>query len=222
MKSHINTQIKLMAIAIFFILITGLSAIYLMDAVQRSENTSSQRQQELLIAAFEIEEAYTQFKIQVQEWKNILLRGKNPTDFQYYLASFNQQTDEVQQHLAKAKFAFKEDWARKFDELSNNHKRLVEAYLTAQSKTKFDDPSSIQALDNSLRGIDRPMDILFPELTQYLTEQVKNKLIEDNHLHATTHRQHVGWIIFCVSISIILIIALYWISFKKTYHQKIK
>ena len=73
--------------------------------VQRIENTSSQ-QQELLIAAFEIEEAYTQFKIQVQEWKNILLRGKNPTDFQYYLASFNHQTDEVQQHLAKAKFAF--------------------------------------------------------------------------------------------------------------------
>ena len=222
MKNHINTQLQLMAIAVFFVLITGLSAIYLMDAVQRSENTSNQRQQELLLAAFEIEEAHTQFKIQVQEWKNLLLRGKNPTDYQDYLASFNQQTDKVQQHLAKAKFAFKDDWARKFDELSNNHKRLVETYLTAQSKTKFDDPSSVQALDNSLRGIDRPMDQSFPELTHYLTELVKNKLIEDNHIHEAAHHEHVGWIIFCVSISIFLIIALYWISFKKTYHQKIK
>ncbi len=220
MKNHINTQIKLMAIVIFFILLTGLSAIYLMDAVQRSENTSSQQQQELLIAAFEIEEAHTQFKIQVQEWKNLLLRGRNPDDFQHYLASFNLQTTEVQQHLAKAKFAFKEDWAGKFDELSNNHKRLIETYLTAQSKTKFDDPSSVQALDNSLRGIDRPMDLLFPKLTHYLSELVKNKLIEDNHLHAATHHQHVWWITFCVSISIILMIALYWISFKKAIISK--
>jgi hypothetical protein len=222
MKNHINTQLQLMAIAVFFVLITGLSAIYLMDAVQRSENTSNQRQQELLLAAFEIEEAHTQFKIQVQEWKNLLLRGKNPSDYQHYLASFTQQTDEVQQHLAKAKFEFKEDWARKFDELNNSHKRLVETYLTEQSKTKFADPSSVQALDNSLRGIDRPMDILFPELTKHLTELVKNRLIEDNHIHAAAHLEHIGWIIFCVSISIFLIITLYWISFKKTYHQKIK
>ena len=222
MKSPINTQIKLMAIAIFFIFLTGLSSLYLMDSVQRSENISSQQQQELLNAAFEIEEAHTQFKIQVQEWKNLLLRGRNPDDFQQYLASFNQQTAEVQQHLAKAKFAFKEDWARQFDELSNTHKHLVEAYLTAQSQTTFDNPASVEALDNALRGIDRPMDKLFPQLTHYLTEFVKSKLNEDNRLHATAHRQHVWWIIFCMSISISLIIALFWISFNTTNHQQTK
>ena len=205
MRSHINTQIRLMAIAIIFVLITGLSSIYLLDAIQRAEDTATQEHQKLLIAAFELEEAHTQFKIQIQEWKNLLLRGKNADDFQHYFATFNHQTDDVQQRLAKVKFAFNDENRRQFEELTNEHMKLIGNYLKALSETKFSSPDSVQALDNSVRGMDRHLDTAFPELTQYLTRAVKDKLREDNQLRALAHRKHVLWLISCMSISTILI-----------------
>ena len=111
----------------------------------------------------------------------------------------------MQQRLAKVKFAFNGETHRQFEELTDEHIKLVENYLKALSETKLNSPDSVQALDNSVRGIDRHLDTAFPGLTQYLTGAVKDKLREDNQLRALAHRKHVLWIISCMSISTILI-----------------
>lgn len=187
----------------------------MLDSVQRAEDAASRDQQQLLIAALALEEAHTQFKIQVQEWKNLLLRGNDPVAYQKYFASFNHQTDEVQRRLADARFAFDGEPLKQFEELANNHKKLVEIYLKALSAEKPNNLENIEALDNSLRGIDRPLDAVFPALTKHLSQAVKNKLREDNQLHAATHRQHFWWIVICVGISAVLIVVSFWIGIKK-------
>jgi methyl-accepting chemotaxis protein len=48
-----------------------------------------------------VDEANLQFKIQVQEWKNVLLRGKLPADRDKYWAQFEEQERQVQDALGK-------------------------------------------------------------------------------------------------------------------------
>ena len=220
MGNPVNIQIRLMAIAIFSVLITGLSSVYLLDSVQRAENLASSHQQRLLVAALALEKAHTQFKIQVQEWKNLLLRGKDPEAYQKHFASFNQQTESVQKLFAEAQPVFSGIPRQQIDELASAHQKLVATYLQALGTAKLNNPDNVGLLDKSLRGIDRPLDAAFPKLTEYLAQAVKNNLQQNSHLHAQAYRKHVGWISLCVSISTVLIAASFWVGIKAQASRK--
>lgn len=211
-----NIQIRLMAIAIFFVLLTGLSALYLLNSVQRAEDSALQEQQLLFSATLVIEEAHTQFKIQIQEWKNLLLRGKNPQAYETYLGAFNRQSNLVQEHLATARIAFDSNSQPQIDELIIHHKKLAETYLKTLNNAKLDTLNNIEILDKSIQGIDRPFDNLFPELIKNLSRSFQNKTIQDNQKHAEASQHYILWISFCVIISTLFIIASFWTAIKTT------
>jgi len=48
-----------------------------------------------------IDEANLQFKVQVQEWKNVLLRGKEPQELNKYWTQFEARQREVQDILGQ-------------------------------------------------------------------------------------------------------------------------
>ena len=215
-----NIQIRLMAIAIFFVLLTGLSALYLLNSVQRAENIALQEQQLLFSATLAIEEAHTQFKIQIQEWKNLLLRGKNPQAYETYLGAFNRQSNLVQEHLATAKIAFDSNSQPQIDELIINHKKLTETYLKTLNNAKLDTLNNIEILDKSIQGIDRPFDNLFPKLIKNLSRSFQNKILQDNQKHAQASQDYILWISFCVIISTLFIIASFWTAIKTARKDK--
>lgn len=215
-----NIQIRLMAIAIFFVLLTGLSALYLLNSVQRAEDTALQEQQLLFSATLAIEEAHTQFKIQIQEWKNLLLRGKNPQAYETYLGAFNRQSNLVQEHLATARIAFDSNSQPQIDELIIHHKKLAETYLKTLNNAKLDTLNNIEILDKSIQGIDRPFDNLFPELIKNLSRSFQNKTLQDNQKHAEASQHYILWISFCVIISTLFIIASFWTAIKTTRKDK--
>ena len=215
-----NIQIRLMAIAIFFVLITGLSALYLLNSVQRAEDTALQEQQLLFSATLAIEEAHTQFKIQIQEWKNLLLRGKNPQAYETYLGAFNRQSNLVQEHLATARIAFDSNSRPQIDDLIINHKKLTETYLKTLNNAKLDTLNNIEALDKSIQGIDRPFDNLFPNLIKNLSLSFQNKILQDNQKHAEASQHYILWISFCVIISTLFIIASFWTAIKTARKDK--
>ena len=216
MKSQINTQIRLMATAIFFVLLTGLSSLYLMDSVQREEDKASQTQQKLLVAALTLEEAHTHFKMQIQEWKNLLLRGKNSSDYQTYFTNFNAQTDQVQQRLTSVSSAFEGESLNQLKSLTDSHKKLVETYLNTLSSIKVDTPAHVNDIDNSVRGLDRPLDKIFPELTTKHSLAVQNEMRSNNQDHAKSYQKHVWWISICVASSMFFIIFSFWIGIRAT------
>lgn len=98
------------------------------------------------------------FKIQVQEWKNVLIRGTDERDFTNYLNQFHHQEKQVQQHLdvllARSE-DFDSDIAAEIIALQSEHRNLGKLYRAALSHFEPADPISYAIVDTMVRGIDR-------------------------------------------------------------------
>ncbi|HJV48018.1 MAG TPA: methyl-accepting chemotaxis protein [Geothrix sp.] len=104
-------------------------------------------------------EAQNDFKTQVQEWKDILIRGHDPDQMAKYKAAFDKSEKDVEADLAKLKGALQEldiptaPLEKTVQELHALNARYREALAT----WKGSDPLAYRAVDSQLKGIDRPM-----------------------------------------------------------------
>ena len=148
----------LAAILLFATLFIGLRGLAINEkSLQQSEQIMQQETQiEQVIDT--ARDAQVQFKIQVQEWKNILLRGgQDPQIFNKYKTSFIAQSNKTQQLLAKltdAMPALNMD-NRKVKETRQLHAELQQRYLSALEQYRQGDASSAQRVDHLVTGVDR-------------------------------------------------------------------
>ncbi|GLH72368.1 methyl-accepting chemotaxis protein [Geothrix limicola] len=104
-------------------------------------------------------EAQNDFKTQVQEWKNILIRGHDPEQMTKYKAAFDKSEKEVEADLAKLRSALKDldistgPLEKTLQELH----ALGAKYREALATWRASDPLAYRAVDGQLKGIDRPM-----------------------------------------------------------------
>ena len=99
-----------------------------------------------------------QFKIQVQEWKNILLRGKDPEAFNKYRQAFIDEGKLTQTNLAKLNTLLPELHmpTDKLKQAQQAHAELVDKYLAAlQKEYRADEPESVARVDHAVKGMDR-------------------------------------------------------------------
>ncbi|KAF2410324.1 methyl-accepting chemotaxis protein [Pseudomonas antarctica] len=103
-----------------------------------------------------IDEANLQFKVQVQEWKNVLLRGKQPQDLEKYWGQFQDRQRDVQGILTRLVTQTQDDPAlsRRIDNLRQEHLQLGAAYQKGRDAyvAAGGDPT---AGDNAVKGVDR-------------------------------------------------------------------
>ena len=130
-----------------------------------------------------IDEANLEFKVQVQEWKNVLLRGKQPDQRKRYWSQFEAQEAKVQRILADLLVLTAEEpaLASQIERLRNEHRNLgdayrkgLEAFIAAGS-----DPF---AGDAAVTGIDRDTSAHLSELVKQLGEnaQLRSNGIRDD------------------------------------------
>ena len=103
--------------------------------------------------------AQVTFKIQVQDWKNFLLRGHNPDDYDKYTKTFAAAETGVGNSL-DALTASPLLPAALRDEVVSiraEHKRLGAVYREAMQKLDRAQPASAFAVDASVRGIDQKL-----------------------------------------------------------------
>jgi methyl-accepting chemotaxis protein len=166
---------KILALITVALLIIGVIAV--ISNVMLSSQIN--RYQKLIevenSAASQIGAVNLQFKTQVQEWKNVLLRGHQAEDREKYWAKFVQQHELVQQLatdiLSLNLSASIENQVREFKQI---HASLLSKYEIG--KQAFVDASfDHKKGDSAVRGIDRAPAKTLETLVKDIQKQLNNK-----------------------------------------------
>jgi methyl-accepting chemotaxis protein len=117
------------------------------------------------------------FKIQVQEWKNILIRGADRAMFEKYSQAFAGEEQRTQETLAKLKKLMEErHYATAIvDQCITSHAELGPKYREALKAFDPANPASYQVVDKVVKGMDRApteaIDKLVTELNSRMSDE---------------------------------------------------
>ena len=135
--------------------------------------------------------AQVNFKKQVQEWKNILLRGQDPDQFAKYQKSFDAHEAEVQADLKALRGLMEKQGLplASLDHTVRSHAELGPRYRDA---LKSYDPKAVdshEVVDKLVKGIDRAptdaMDAIVTEIQAYATKAFAGIQTESNRDYET-------------------------------------
>ena len=103
-----------------------------------------------------VDQANLQFKIQVQEWKNVLLRGKQPADRDKFWAQFEEQERQVQDTLGRlsAMTVLDAEIRGQVEKLRDEHRALGVAYRKGRDAFVAAGGDPV-AGDQAVKGVDR-------------------------------------------------------------------
>jgi len=113
------------------------------------------------------------FKGQVQEWKDMLLRGQDPEMMAKYRGAFERSELRVQEDLESIihqmdALGIDNAPARKTQE---EHKKLGQKYRGALATWKTGDPLAYRSVDGRVKGMDRPMVEAMGELSASILKE---------------------------------------------------
>ncbi|AZF00999.1 Methyl-accepting chemotaxis sensor/transducer protein [Pseudomonas orientalis] len=119
-----------------------------------------------------IDEANLQFKVQVQEWKNVLLRGKQPADLDKYWKQFEDRQRDVQGILGElaGQKGLDGQLKARIERLRDEHRQLGSGYQKGRDAyiAAGADPA---AGDAAVKGVDRATSDQMSELVSELRKQ---------------------------------------------------
>ncbi|WP_350600007.1 methyl-accepting chemotaxis protein [Pseudomonas sp. 65/3-MNA-CIBAN-0223] len=119
-----------------------------------------------------IDEANLQFKVQVQEWKNVLLRGKQPAELAKYWKQFEDRQHDVQNILGElaGQKGIEPQLKTRIERLRDEHRQLGAAYQTGRDAyvAAGADPT---VGDAAVKGVDRAASEQMSELVSELRKQ---------------------------------------------------
>ncbi|MEE3506298.1 methyl-accepting chemotaxis protein [Pseudomonas sp. 10C3] len=117
-----------------------------------------------------IDEANLQFKIQVQEWKNVLLRGKEPAELNKYWGQFEERQREVQDILGRLANQTPPELKTRIEKLREAHQVLGTAYQKGRDAFIASNGDPVVG-DTAVKGMDRSASEQMSELVAQLREQ---------------------------------------------------
>ncbi|MBD3308274.1 GAF domain-containing protein [candidate division KSB3 bacterium] len=141
------------------------------------------------------------FKKQVQEWKNILLRGHNPEDRQHYLQAFVDAYEAIQtQGTELHAILIQPDNQALLQQFLEAHQKVQRDYLAALKIFTASDGTDYQTTDEAVRGIDRaPTDLLDTLVDNIITD------VQHDTVYIEEHTQHVERWSMALLVGIVLV-----------------
>jgi two-component system, sensor histidine kinase and response regulator len=132
-------------------------------------------------------DAQVHFKRQVQEWKDVLLRGHTAADYAKYWSLFEREESETRALLDQLKQREPAEGSA-VDRLLEQHRAIGERYREAVARFDASDPLSYRAVDTLVRGMDRP---LTDEMSAQVT-RLQRRMAELGTQMSAAHRAEIG------------------------------
>ena len=174
--ANLKIALRLVLLGGFFfvaLVVVGFGGWRALNVTNAKSSLAMQQSATLTDAIDMARSAQVEFKIQVQEWKNILLRGNDPAQLDKYTASFKKSGETTRAELQKvdsllAKLGLHSPLV---DEALKAHEELGHNYLNALQKYDSANPESFKVVDALVKGMDRPPTKKIDEIVQYIQAQ---------------------------------------------------
>ncbi|WP_230382428.1 methyl-accepting chemotaxis protein [Piscirickettsia salmonis] len=198
-----NLTIKLLSISAIVGTLIISASLYGLIAMWSSMNhlikiieTGQNQERKILVISLH-------FKEQVQEWKNVLLRGKNSADREKYINKFKNQEKIVQQQsndlLKELKRLQLHSLANQLKKFTKAHKVLSQKYQQGFEHFKHSNFNS-EAGDTAIRGIDREPIKILTEVAHLISKQ----LLADTELAVKKKQQVIILTMTLITLAVII------------------
>jgi len=160
------------------VLLLGATGLFALSYTNTQSAAALARLDQLHAAQLAAVATQVAFKTQVQEWKNLLLRGRDAADLTAYRARFEQRAAEVQAGLdgLKKQLAVLGLDAAAAAVLRHEHAALGEAYRRALDNYRPAEAGASFAVDAAVRGIDRKLNDDIDALARTVEETAASEL----------------------------------------------
>jgi methyl-accepting chemotaxis protein len=208
-----NLTLKFKIVVLSALIIIGLATLGVTAYLQvRSFNSvvsdtaiHSHRRANILV---EIQNAAIDFKTQVQEWKNILIRGNDPQQFTRFVDGFAKAEADVKAHLATALLLQEEEGVSTDAVVALQAAQIVLGKNYREALKSFDqkNPEAGKVVDKLVSGMDRETGRQMQELADATTSGFEQFLVESEAKTAEIYSDTVRLlVIICLSASAIII-----------------
>ncbi len=161
-------------------------------------------------AANLINQTNLEFKVQVQEWKNVLLRGADADDQRKYWAQFEASEEAVQDDLQQIlSLDISADMRAEIEQLRTQHQALAANYRKSRDAFIAAGMDPV-AGDRSARGIDREVSEHMQMLSTQLSEEAQAQSAAINQ--SASRAIWVGLTLLCAAAVIIGLLSLWLVN----------
>ena len=196
------------SIAILGICISGGMGLHRLALIEEQLEDTLKNTRYGIHLMINVSQANIHFKTQVQEWKNILIRGDAPDAFAQYRKSYQESERQTQQELQTSLKEMKESGHPRVAEIEaviKLHSELSALYSRQIGVWDVNDPNNTQRADPALRGLDRPateaMNALAEGMEKDERSRIESQLEAARALYIETRNAFV--IILLVAVSIV-------------------
>ena len=211
MPSNMTIKFRLLilgSIAILGICISGGMGLHRLALIETQLEDTLKNTRYGIHLMINVSQANIHFKTQVQEWKNILIRGDAPDAFAQYRKSYQESERQTQQELQTSLKEMKESGHPRVAEIEaviKLHSELSALYSRQIGVWDVNDPNNTQRADRALRGLDRPateaMNALAEGMEKDERSRIESQLEAARALYIETRNAFV--IILLVAVSIV-------------------